>query len=244
MDSLADRIRRHTELLVQQALERMYTNPYWDERYGERGRRLAEEDGRHHVSKLVTALRHESPGTIADYARWLQVLLTSRGFCSRQLAENFSRLAEAIEDQGIPEAEQAVAYLRAAEDALVYSDGPARAVQAAAGALASQAVVVLYARHPEWSERWGEAGRAHCLDDLLYHLSYVADGVALGKTHLFAGYTVWIGGFLAGRGIPIEHLAETLAALDEVLGALPTDARDAARAVLTAGRLALAKGAE
>jgi hypothetical protein len=68
-----------------------------------------------------------------------------------------------------------------AEAALTYADGPARAVQLAAAELAERTVAVLYARHPDWLRYGGAAGQQRCQDDILYHLSYLADAVALGR---------------------------------------------------------------
>ena len=239
MTRLADQLEAEAAALTRRVVEQMYTNPFWDERFGERGRRFAEQDGRYHLQHLATALRLGTPAVMAHYARWLQMVLTTRGMCSRHLAENFARLGQAIEAEQVPGADAALAYLRAAGDALAYRDGPAGALDAAAPGLARETASRLYARHPDWLDLWGERGRARCEDDLLYHLSYLADAVALGRSELFADYARWIAGFLARRGIPAEHLAETLATLDAALEHLAPEGRDAARSVLSAGRAAV-----
>ena len=241
MTRLADQLEAEADALTRRVVEQMYTNPFWDERFGERGRQFAEEDGRYHVQHLATALRLGTPAAMEHYARWLQVVLTTRGMCSCHLAENFARLADAIQAADLPDAEQAIPYLRAAEEALVYQDGPARELQLAATQLADRCVAALYRRHPDWLARWGPAGRDRCRDDLLYHLSYLADAVALGKPEVFADYARWIAGFLARRGIPVEHLRETLVALDEALRQLPAEVYAAARPILAGGRDSLEK---
>ena len=239
--SLADRIEARVGSLAQRALEAMYANPFWDERFGERGRRFAEQDGHYHVRYLVEALRAARPDILTNYARWLQSVLTTRGMCSRHLAENFSRLAEAIREEPIAGSEQAVAYLRAAEDALIYGEGPARYLQLASGELAERAIAALAERHPDWDELSDEAARARYLSDLLQHLSYLADSIALNRPDLFTDYAWWITGFLARRGIPVEHTVLTFAALDEALEAVSGQTQGVARAVLAAGRSALAE---
>ena len=209
---LASRIEAHADALAERTLVRMYENPFWEARFGERGRRFAAQDQHHHIRHLVIALRIGGPETMGGYARWLQVVLTSRGMCSRHLADNFAGVAEAI-STGIDRPEPALAYLRAAEAALRYDDGPARAVQEAIPVLAEEAVSALANRHPEWLGRWGEASYARCQDDVVYHLSYLADSLALERPDLFTSYVRWIAGFLSGLGVPRLHLAETFDAL-------------------------------
>lgn len=237
---LASRLETHASALMARALARMYENPFWDARFGERGRHFAAQDQHHHLSYLAVALRSGGPETLAWYARWLQTVLTSRGMCSRHLAENFVRLAEAIVAEGIEEPEPALAYLRVAEDALRYPAGSARAVQEVSDAIADDVVSALYARHPDWLQRWGEAGRARCRDDVTYHLSYLADGLALGRPDLFAAYLRWIAGYLESLDIPRDHLTQTLALLDgAVRRHLPMEHRDATLTVLATGQAAL-----
>ena len=55
-------------------------------------------------------------------------------------------------------------------------------------ALAERAAALLYGRHPDWQERWGVAGQQRCQADILYHLSYLADAVALERGDLLADY--------------------------------------------------------
>ncbi len=242
MTALADRLEAQADTLARQVVGEMYTNPFWQERFGERGRHFAEQDGRYHLQYLALAVRLGLPSVMVRYARWLQIALTTRGMCTRHIAENFARLAGAIGRAGMPDAEQAIAYLREAEQALAYQDGAARAVQQAAEDIAERAVATVYARHPAWLERWGAAGRARCRDDLLYHLSYLADAVALDKVDVFTDYARWIAGFLARREIPPAHVREALAVLDEALQQLPADAVAAVRPVLAHGRDALKEG--
>ena len=238
-DALAARIEARADALAARALARMYENPFWDARFGERGRRFAAQDQHHHLQHLGVALHVGHAETLVRYARWVQVVLTSRGMCSRHLAENFARLAEAIAADGIAEPGPALAYLRIAEEALTYDGGPARAVQEATPAMVDDAVADLDARHPDWWAGRGEAGRARCRDDLASHLSYVADALALGRPDLFAAHVRWVAGFLAGLDVPPPHLADALAALRHACRRLPSEHRSPVRAVLASGQDAL-----
>jgi hypothetical protein len=240
---LADQLQAHAEALVERALQAMYANPFWEERFGERGRQFARTDNHHHLSYLALALRVGSPEPLARYARWLQEVLTTRGMCTRHLSANFAWLADAISAEGLEGGDEARAYLRAAQEALLYPADPARALQAVATQVAGRALQTLYARRPEWLDRWGEAGRNRCADDLVYHLSYLTDALALGRAELFAEYVAWVVGFLARRSIPVEHLVEALEAIGQALQLLPVPTRDAARVALGVGRSRLGTSA-
>ena len=243
MIELADLLEARAGGLAARAMEAMYADPFWDERFGERGRVRAAEDGRYHVTYLVEALRAASPDILANYARWLRTVLVTRGMCSRHLAENFARLGDAIASERIPGSASALEYLSAAQDALAYRDGPAGALEGATPELVRRTVASLAQEHPDRLDRRGDDRRTRRGDDLLYHLSYLADAVALGRSELFADYARWIAGFLARRGIPAAHLAGTLASLDAALESLAPEDRDAVRAALSAGRAALASSA-
>jgi hypothetical protein len=240
---LADEIEVRADTLVERALIAMYTNPFWQERFGERGREFARTDGHHHAAYLVLALRAGSPESLTRYARWVQAILTTRGMCSRHLAQNFARLAEAIDTEGFQHADRARAYLNEAQEALGYPHDPARAVQASATDVAGRAVEIIAANHPERLDGSDESGRAGWVDDLAYQVSYLADALALERTDLFAEYVVWTAGALQRRAIPAEQVAEALAAIDGALSLtpLPVQVRDAARAVLNTVQTCLAE---
>jgi hypothetical protein len=244
MTMLADTIEARGRTLADRALAAMYRDPFWDDRFGERGRRFAEEDNLHHVSYLVQALRAGSAALLTGYARWLQQVLTTRGMCSRHLADNFERLAVAIQGEGIEDAGPALRLLDAAILALTYDDGPSRAVQLAAGPVAARATDAMLVRQPTWRRLLGDDGRARCHHDVLTLLSYVADSLANGRPELFADHVRWATGFYARQGRPHGYLREALGSLDEALrAALGEDDREAVSAVVGAGRTALADNA-
>jgi hypothetical protein len=214
--TLAEQIEARAPALAARALEQMYRNPFWHERFGERGRRFAQQDGEFHLSYLVQALTAGDPRVLTGYARWLQPVLTTRGMCTLHIDDNFARLACVLGDE-IAEAAPAIAMLEAARDALRYNAGPARDLQEAAPRVADTAAGELYRRHPDWESRWGDAGRDRCCEDLRYHLSYLADAIALDRGNVFTAYVEWIGGFLERRGVAIEHLRESLQVMRDVV---------------------------
>ena len=239
MTTLADAIEARSQVLADRALEAMYRNPFWDDRFGERGRRFAREDNVHHIAYLVQALRAASGDLLTNYARWLQPVLTTRGMCSRHIGENFERLAEAIRAEGIGDAAPAFAFLDGATAALAYDGGPARAVQGVAATAVTRAADAVHQRHPEWMARSDMGGRARCLEDLRYHVSYLADALANERPHLFADYVRWLAGFLERHGVPTEYLLGTLVALDEALQTALGEQHGAVAAVLATGYAAL-----
>jgi hypothetical protein len=177
IDALADRLLAAADELTDQVLAEMYSDPFWYARFGQpRASRHGRQDGQHHIAHLVEALRAGDAVVIERYARWLQQVLTTRGMCTRHLAENFDRLGRAIADRGWPDGARAVELLAAATAALRYGDGPARALQDRADAIAG-----------------GDA-------ELATLASYLADAVALATPAVFGAHVAWYAGFLEQQG--------------------------------------------
>lgn len=205
--ALADRLEARRDELARGALAAQLKNEFWEARFGERARRHGLQDGLYHVAYLCEALRAGSPAPLEHYARWLQGVLTTRGMCSRHLADNFSALAEAIGRADVAEAEPAFRYLARATEALRYEDEAPRALQDASWSLAGGVVAALAG--PDWDD----AQRVKCVDDLRYHIDYLADAVALARPQQFAAYVAFIAGFLEQRRVPRAMLRRALAEL-------------------------------
>lgn len=84
-------------------------------------------------------------------------------------------------------------------------------------ALAALMVTREFARHPELDPRYGDAGREKCLEDAGYHLAYLAQAIAAGKTELFGDYIGWAKVMLGKRGVPAADLAGLLETMKESL---------------------------
>jgi hypothetical protein len=224
--------------LSARVIDDMYADdPFWRERFGERGRRHAGEDGDFHIAHLVQALVARDPEVLVGYARWLQSVLTTRGMCSRHLDENFERLARALQLE-IPAAALAVEYLERARAGLRYPEGPGRELQDATPRLARATLEALSRGHPDWLARHGETERETRAADVSYHLSYLADAAALGRSELFASHAVWIGEFSKRRRVPAEQLVECLQLIAQLVArepALSAAARAFAAEALSAG---------
>ena len=75
----------------------------------------------------------------------------------------------------------------------------------------------LYADDPALAERFGEAGRVKCLQDMHYCLEHLAPAVALNDSALFARYVLWLENLLAARGIGSGDVRRSLEATQRVL---------------------------
>ena len=228
MDEVARQVESRAERLALLSLEGMFDDPFWRVRYGEeRARRFGSEDALFHVRYLVQALDLHDPGVMDRYARWLQGLLVPRGMSSRHIASHFQGLRAALRREGLDleRTPQVGAALDAALAALLYPSGPARALQLAAPELARKAL----ARLPQGGD---EATLERLTEEVLLHLSYLADALGTGRPSLFADHVRWYTGFWSQRRLP-GTFAGLLAALEEVLAAEPALAGEPRTALVT-----------
>ncbi|MFL5378695.1 MAG: hypothetical protein ACJ787_12340 [Myxococcales bacterium] len=209
MNALAARLEGHAQELVRESLEAMYGDPFWLDRFGERGRDFARADGLYHLTYLATALSIGGTGTLENYARWLQTVLTTRGMCTLHIEENFARLAEAIRARGLDEQGVAQHYLAAASAALRYR-GSGKGLQAATSRLAAKAA---------------EGMSPDRLREAMALSSFLADAVALSMTTSFVGHVAWLRAHHARTGagadfVPrlLERLAGSVRELPELTG--------------------------
>lgn len=74
-----------------------------------------------------------------------------------------------------------------------------------------------FARRPELAERYGRIGREKSLQDAGYHLSFLAQALALNNQALFVDYIAWAKVMLGQRKVLASDLAFHLECLAEVL---------------------------
>lgn len=67
-----------------------------------------------------------------------------------------------------------------------------------------------YATHGSVYERFGDRGHEACREDLAFHLEFLRPVLEFGFLQPMVDYLCWLGSVLAGRGIPTEHLAQSL----------------------------------
>lgn len=237
-DLLLDRLRAEGTAVSSQVLGEMYAeDPFWNERFGARGRGHADRDGAYHVLYLIEAIAAADPQLLVKYGTWLRDVLCGRGMASRHLMENFDRLGAAITARGWNGAERAVATLAEASDALVHRAGPGGDVEAVR---ASWAVSLAAELDREAPHRAAAAGnRPHWTVDADLYVWYLADALALDLPTGFDAHLVAVRAFEARAGHPsvvpvvTRHLARaareagmpgrTLAILAEAgkIGAIP-----------------------
>ena len=201
MQSLAREVERRAQRLAEASAAHLYEDPFWHARYGEeRARRFGGEDALFHVRYLVQALDARDVGVMERYARWLQGLLVARGMCSRHLARHFHGLHDALVREGLGEPPEALRYVRAAETALDWPEGPARDVREATPTLVAQAVRELANRGaltPGQETRLGE--------ELHLQLSYLMDALGAKRPGLFVEHVCWYADFWPQRKQSCEY---------------------------------------
>lgn len=86
-----------------------------------------------------------------------------------------------------------------------------------------------YELRPELEARYGPAGRARCREDAAFHLSYLAQSVAISAPNVFVDYVCWAKIMLGARGIPVADLSHDLEVMRDMLkNAVPSAAYQAA----------------
>jgi MerR family transcriptional regulator, light-induced transcriptional regulator len=92
-----------------------------------------------------------------------------------------------------------------------------QAITAQKESLAATLIDQQWQLYPELTARYGEVGRAKCLQDVQYNLTYLAQAIAVASPALFADYIAWVKVLFAGLKIPTEDLVHSLELMSGVL---------------------------
>src|SRR5436309_15241434 len=90
-------------------------------------------------------------------------------------------------------------------------------IEARRRALAEAVVARQYQLQPGLRERYGEGGRAKCVQDTDYHLAYLAAAVTYSSPALFADYIGWAKAVLAALDVGAVDVERNLACVRNVL---------------------------
>jgi hypothetical protein len=206
MTELLDHLSRDGPALSQRVLAHQYRDSFWSERFGDKGRRHANEDSDFHLRYLTRALVAGDAGVLERYALWLREVLAARGMCTRHLDENFRLLSQEIDSQGWPARQEAVRMLVQARAALRYGAGEAGDAQRSGERVAREVVQLYRARFPQDWKRDDARGALGLEDDAANWVSYVADALAFGKPDTLVRHAAWFGEHLRRHGVTQQQL--------------------------------------
>lgn len=75
----------------------------------------------------------------------------------------------------------------------------------------------LYEQHGSTYERFGEAGRRACREDIGFHFDFLEPAMEFGEAAPLADYLCWLAAVLEARSIPADHVSASLSLLGEFL---------------------------
>jgi hypothetical protein len=157
---ICDSLEEKRLSLVETAVTKLWANPFWQDRFGERGKRYFYEDSNYHIDALITVIQLDLPQFLTEHYTWLRGVLVHRGMCSRHLLQTLSTFDEQLAAQ-LPAIWGLIQpYAAAAYNGLVYADPVCQALAQAEERLALQVTHRLLQEGPEWAQRLGARGEA------------------------------------------------------------------------------------
>lgn len=203
-------IERARSEIIEGVLEEMYQNPFWDARYGERGRRLTRQDTNHHLNYLVSAVDLNNPPTLTSYFHWNQGLLPRHGMCTLHLRQTLDSLAHQLA-RWLPDAWPTIEPIfQASYQGLYYETAGCQALAQHQEAIARTAAARLAGLQPSAELSTFTPRQRASYQDYLYHLSYLADAVACDSPKIFTGYIAWLKTFFPTINLDPADLTEAL----------------------------------
>jgi hypothetical protein len=208
-------IERARGEIVEGLLEEMYQNPFWDARFGERGRIHTRRDTNFHLNYLISALELHNPASLVTYYHWLQGLLVYRGMCTLHLRQTINSLGHQI-SRLLPDAWPGIQpYHQASYEGLYYDHHDCQALVAAQAEIARATAKRMFTAAPAEDPATLERRQQDCYQDNLYYLSYLADAVAYNSIDIFTRYITWLKTFFPTHNLPVEELLRDLQVLSE-----------------------------
>jgi len=219
--------------LVETTVTQLWANPFWQDRFGERGKRYFYEDSNYHIDTLITVIHMDSPQFLTQHYAWLRGVLVHRGMCSRHLLQTLTVFDEQVAAQLPTFWDSIRAYAATAYDGLVYADPACQILAQAEERLAVQVTQRILQEKPAWALRLGTRGEALCYEDVRYHLSFLQDALGFQEPQIFTDYLAWISGFLEARRLTPQMLHLSLSYLaQEIEQSMPAGSATAALQLL------------
>lgn len=102
--------------------------------------------------------------------------------------------------------------------------------------VAETITAAFFERHPDWTERYGERGRRHAVEDARFHIEFLAGALQAGSPEAFGDYVRWARRILEARSITAAVLRESLEQIESALLArFPLEEQEELRAAFRAG---------
>jgi len=83
--------------------------------------------------------------------------------------------------------------------------------------IARAVVETQFRRWPDLYARYGAHGRDKCVEDLRFHVLYLAEAVGADSPELFREYAAWVKVLFTGLNIPVQEVADSLTILRDVV---------------------------
>jgi hypothetical protein len=197
----------------------MDADPYWQARYGPRGRALAEQDVQYHLDNLTRAVRFELPTSPTHHYRWLQNVLLHRGLCTYHLEWTLDTLSRLLQDL-LPEQYPTLQpYLQAGYAGIAYTQDECLALWPLRSAILAAVIEALleeFTPRPDRLAAWVAARQA----EMLLTFSYLLDAVERNQPALFLEHVTWMRRYLPSQGISDAILHSALGLTARQISAL------------------------
>jgi len=199
--------------IVERLVDQMYTDPFWDERYGKLGKVYARQDVNYHLDNLITAIRAEMLSSPVNYYHYLQNILVHRGISTRHICQTLDLLKILLEEILPDEWIEIEPYLDAGYQGLAY-EHPACQLLAERGEQIVQAVAAQLARSFAIVASQDDWMRAR-MDEIRFHLSYLQDAVEKEQPAIFEDHARWSLSYYPALGVAPEIIQREWSLLRE-----------------------------
>jgi hypothetical protein len=219
-EHLIQKIAQVRQEAASSAMEEIYQNPFWKEKYGERGAKQGNKDMDYNFNYLEAAIRMDTSSALEQYYRWLRGVLVYRGMCTLHLVETLKCIGRHL-SRLLPEDWPAIEpYHQSSYRGLSYHNSTANALNAHAVPIAEATTRRMFHLGPAEQARQKERAYQACLRDNLYHIAYLADAFEMEKLKIFTVYIGWVTGFVVPFGVTQDSLFQDLKILQKETSAV------------------------